>query len=535
MSTRNMFSPEEFDLPCPELPEGTDGTGEYLEEPVQPEETGHSENASIPTESATSPGSAQSIDEVGHHHQVTDTTHDRGRRWLGSALSGGPYPIGELSTIFPVMVERAFASFVKDVAENGQLNPIYIWNGEIVDGKHLAWACRELDIEPVYVILPDDIDPTRFVWSKNVERRHLKPSQRAMIAAELSAWSPPGRPSKQGGPKNSAILQSFRGFTQGEAADELDVSVRLVANAAKVAAETAAGVPEMTEAVRQRVVSVSDAVQVVAEPAEVKRMALDLVRQGQVRTVVAGVEQVKEELAGRERSSSTETCPPVAFGDNVNDYHCAIADLAKRVRPESVDIIIARVPLGAKPQVFSSIASLAEHSLTHKGILVVPVYTEQLVEAVRRLAPRENDRKRHVRWFLEMDIVFPEPIGDSGEPRVVGMRRIALLVLCKPGARFFPGEDVIEVPPREDANGPRLKFGDAMGPILQQFARPRLNVCALSCHGNGTANMTTVKLRSQFFGTDEYGHYMGLIAGQLFGETQISTTGGDEGLESHLE
>ena len=229
MSTRNMFSPEEFDLPFPELPEGTDGTGEYLEEPVQPEETGHSENASIPTESATSPGSAQSTD-------------DRGRRWLGSALSGGPYPIGELSTIFPVMVERAFASFVKDVAENGPVNPIYIWNDEIIDGKHLAWACRELEIEPVYVILPDDIDPTRFVWSKNVERRHLKPSQRALIAAQLSAWSPPGRPSKQGrSTKNSAILQSFRGFTQGEAADELDVSVRLVADAAKVAAEAAAG------------------------------------------------------------------------------------------------------------------------------------------------------------------------------------------------------------------------------------------------------------------------------------------------------
>ena len=534
MSTRNMFSPEEFDLPFPELPEGTDGTGEYLEEPVQPEETGHSENASIPTESATSPGSAQSIDEVGHHHQVTDATDDRGRRWLGSALSGGPYPIGELSTIFPVMVERAFARFVKDVAENGPLNPIYIWNDEIVDGKHLAWACRELEIEPVYVILPDDIDPTRFVWSKNVERRHLKPGQRALIAAQLSAWSPPGRPSKQGSPKNSAILQNFRGFTQGEAADELDVSVRLVADAAKIAAEAAAGVPEMPEAVRQGVVSVSDAVQVVAEPAEVKRKALDLVRQGHLRTVVAGVEQVKEEFAGREDSSSTQTCPPVAFGDNVNDYHCAIADLAKRVRPDSVDIIIARVPLGAKPQVFSSIASLAEHALTHRGVLAVPVYTEQLAEAVRRLTPRENDRKRHVRWFIEMDIVFSEPIGDSGEPRGVGMRRIALLVFCKPGARFFPGEDVIEVPPREDASGLRQKLGDAMGLILEQFARPKRTVCALSFHGNGSVNMATVKLRSQSFGAGEYDPYMGLITGQLFGEAQISTTGGDQGPQSHL-
>ena len=277
----------------------------------------------------------------------------------------------------------------------------------------------------------------------------------------------------------------------------------------------------MPEAVRQRVISVSDAVQVISEPAEVKRKALDLVRQGHVRTVAAGVERVKEELAGRECSDSTEAYSPVAFRDNVNDYHCAIADLAKRVRTKSVDIIIARVSLGSKPQVFSSIASLAEHSLTHRGVLVVPVYTGQLAEAVRRLTPRKNDRKRHVRWFIEMDIVFSEPIRDSGEPRGVGMRRIALLVLCKPEARFFPGEDVIEVPPTDDASGLRQKLGDAMGLILEQFARPKQTVCALSFNGNGSVNMSTVKLRSQSFGTGEYDPYMDLVAAQLFGEAPV--------------
>ena len=88
------------------------------------------------------------------------------------------------------MDAQTFANFLSDVEGNGQIDPIWIWNEEIIDGKHMEWACRELEIEPVYVILPDDIDPTRFVWSKNVERRNLKPSQRALIAAELSAWSP---------------------------------------------------------------------------------------------------------------------------------------------------------------------------------------------------------------------------------------------------------------------------------------------------------------------------------------------------------
>ena len=66
-------------------------------------------------------------------------------------------------------------------------------------------------------------------------------------------------------------------------------SVRLVADAVKVAAEADAGVPELPEAVRQRVVTVSDAVKVISEPAEIKKMALDLVKEGDVRTVVAGV------------------------------------------------------------------------------------------------------------------------------------------------------------------------------------------------------------------------------------------------------
>ena len=372
-----------------------------------------------------------------------------GSRWLGGMVSGGSYPISKLAMIFPVMHEEAYANFLKDVKENGQLEPIWIRNGEIIDGKHLEWACRDIGMEPVYAILPDDIDPVRFVWSRNVERRHLKTSQRALIAAKLSAWSTPGRPSKLGRSRNSAILQNFCWhLTQGAAADGQGVSVRLVADAVKVPAEADAGVPGLPEAVRQRVVTVSDAVKVISEPAEIKKMALDLVKEGDVRTVVAGVKKVKKEIAGRECSSSTETCSPVAFGDNVNDYHCAMADLATRMPLESVDIIIASVSLGAKPQVFSSIASLAAHSLTHRGVLVVPVYTEQLPEAVRRLTAKENEREKKLRWFIEMDVLFSEPIRDSGDPRGFGMRRIALLVLCKPGARFFPGEDVIEVPPR---------------------------------------------------------------------------------------
>ena len=319
-------------------------------------------------------------------------------------------------------------------------------------------------------------------------------------------------------------------LTQGEAADGQDVSARLVADAARVAAETDAGLPEIPEAVRQKVVTVSDAVKVVSEPAEVKRKALDLVKEGSVRTLVAGVKRVKEEMAGREHSGSTESHSPVNFDHSVSTYLSTIGDLVNQMPAESVDLLLAIQPSDARPQIFSILASCAEHALTPRGLLIVPVHAELLPEAIRRLTPRENDRKRDVQWGVEMDLLFRDPIGNSGEPHWVELRRVAVLILGKAEAKVSPGDDIIEVPPpgKED-NDHRQGLYDshAMGMILRRFALPGHTVCALSFDGGRSVKMATVKLNDQSLATGEYLSYMTLISEELFGEALTSTTADD--------
>ena len=77
---------------------------------------------------------------------------------------------------------------------------------------------------------------SRTFLAKNLARRHLDASQRAVIAYKLSAWSKPGGDRRseayREGVDQSAILPD--GFTQEQSAKLLAVSPRSVRQAGKV-------------------------------------------------------------------------------------------------------------------------------------------------------------------------------------------------------------------------------------------------------------------------------------------------------------
>jgi hypothetical protein len=72
-------------------------------------------------------------------------------------------------------------------------------DGRILDGLNRYRACQQLGIPPSFDHY-DGEDETAFVFSKNVARRHLTTSQRAMIAAQLAAMKVgDNQHSKEGG------------------------------------------------------------------------------------------------------------------------------------------------------------------------------------------------------------------------------------------------------------------------------------------------------------------------------------------------
>jgi N6-adenosine-specific RNA methylase IME4 len=73
------------------------------------------------------------------------------------------------------------AALAESIRQNGQREPIMLYQGRIVDGRNRYQACQMLGVEPVLEHLPDDIDPWDYVWDLNAERRELMADQRYLI------------------------------------------------------------------------------------------------------------------------------------------------------------------------------------------------------------------------------------------------------------------------------------------------------------------------------------------------------------------
>jgi len=150
------------------------------------------------------------------------------------------YQLHELCTIFPPIDIEGFDSLLDDIKENGLLEPIVIYEGKILDGRNRYQICLILGIEPETVEY-DGNDPLAFVLSKNLHRRHLNESQRAMVASKL-ATLPHGTNRYT---KVDAQICASK-MSQPEASAALNVSRRSTQTATKVRSEA---IPEVVEQV----------------------------------------------------------------------------------------------------------------------------------------------------------------------------------------------------------------------------------------------------------------------------------------------
>ena len=91
------------------------------------------------------------------------------------------HPIADL---MPSMSEEEYKNLIEDIKVNGLIEPIYLYEGKILDGRHRYRACTELGIEPRFEEYSGN-SPVSFVISKNLKRRHLTESQKAALAVEL--------------------------------------------------------------------------------------------------------------------------------------------------------------------------------------------------------------------------------------------------------------------------------------------------------------------------------------------------------------
>lgn len=89
------------------------------------------------------------------------------------------------ATMFPRLPEEEFAQLKNSIAQHGQIHPITVCAGMVLDGSHRYQACVELGIKPICSDLPDNMSAAEYVAAANLQRRHLTPQQRAALAIEL--------------------------------------------------------------------------------------------------------------------------------------------------------------------------------------------------------------------------------------------------------------------------------------------------------------------------------------------------------------
>jgi phage N-6-adenine-methyltransferase len=151
-----------------------------------------------------------------------------------------------LANLFPLIEGPEFEELVTSIREQGVREIVWLYDGKILDGRNRYRAAQVADV-PCPTMVYRGADPIAFVIDKNLRRRHLDESQRAIVAAKLANM-------RVGGKEANASIEAVGAVSQTDAAELLNVSRSNVQRAKQV---LDSGAEELVSAVERGAVSVS--------------------------------------------------------------------------------------------------------------------------------------------------------------------------------------------------------------------------------------------------------------------------------------
>ena len=175
------------------------------------------------------------------------------------------YENHEAADIFP-LDKQHIGELAKDIRKHGLLEPIELFKEKVLDGRRRLLACEQAGVEPDYcdVSIPD---PVAYVLSKNLHRRHLTNSQRAMVAAKADKlWAKYRAKAKERQGERSDLTLGPPGpkvkhhRTRDDVGKVFDISGRSADRGRTVVKK---GIPEVVEAVENKSVSIAAAEEIV--------------------------------------------------------------------------------------------------------------------------------------------------------------------------------------------------------------------------------------------------------------------------------
>jgi len=166
--------------------------------------------------------------------------------------------------VFPLLQDGELADLADDIKAFGLREPIWLYEGKILDGRNRWLACQKARKEPQYrTFKGTEKGALALVVSANMHRRQLTLEQRAMAAAKIASLR---AGSNQHLPKNAGedgMVAARAATSQADAAKAFDVSPDSVQRARKVIEK---GSKELQQAVESGEVSLKRAAAATDKP-----------------------------------------------------------------------------------------------------------------------------------------------------------------------------------------------------------------------------------------------------------------------------
>jgi len=251
----------------------------------------------------------------------------------------------EIADTFPLLEGKEFDSLCRDIASNGLLEPIWTYQGKILDGRNRYRACVAVGIEPRFREYNGN-NPLGFVISLNLERRHLNESQRAVIASKLANM----RPGRSKHDKEKVPIGTFP-ISLEQAAELLNVGRMTVARVKAV--ERAA--PQLVEKIER----------------------------GEM-TAYEAEKAVKQKQREQQRAELARTAERVKPSDR---WHIWQADIRTWNAPRQYDFIITDPPYSREYlPLWETLATRANEWLADGGLLIAmsgQSYLDEIIGIMR--------------------------------------------------------------------------------------------------------------------------------------------------------
>lgn len=220
-----------------------------------------------------------------------------------------------------MMDEEALRALADDIKRNGQREAITVHEGKILDGRNRFLACKIAKVSPTFTPWMDrDRTATEWVLSKNLHRRHLDTSQRALVAAKAKPMFEEEARKRQKGGQGGVLLVKKSTQAKGKARDQaaavVNVSGFSVTQAEKV---LDAGAPELVAAVEQGKITVSDAAQITKASKETQRAVVEQVVSGKAKKARFALKQIEKAKVAEQIRNEPVPMPKGPFRVIVSD------------------------------------------------------------------------------------------------------------------------------------------------------------------------------------------------------------------------